>query len=145
MVLRSRNQSVVPRIDDVTIVYSKENSVNFFTTTFNLESNLVRAILTYNGESSLTTSDVALSEIQFGICTIEEADGTVSTNFDDYTSIPTDEVFGLTDIGVEENDKFRIGIRFVSASEHVPTCHEMAIMWTTEGEKQQVKDIKENL
>jgi hypothetical protein len=145
MVLRSRNQSVVPRVDDVTIVYSKENSVNFFTTTFNLESNLIRAILTYNGESSLTTSDVALSEIQFGICTTEEADGTVSTNFDDYTSIPTDEVFDLDSIGVTTNDKFRVGIRFVSASEHVPRVDEFACMWQTSADRQQVKDIKENL
>jgi len=145
MVLRSRNQDVVPRVDDVTIVYSKENSVNFFTTTFNLESNIVRAILAYNGESSLSASDVALTEIQFGICTTEESDGTVSTNFDDYTSIPTEEAFDLASIGVEENDKFRIGIRFVSSSEHVPIVDEFSAMWETSAEKQQVKDIKENI
>jgi hypothetical protein len=93
----------------------------------------------------LTTSDVALSEIQFGICTTEEADGTVSTNFDDYTSIPTDEVFDLDSIGVTTNDKFRVGIRFVSASEHVPRVDEFACMWQTSADRQQVKDIKENL
>jgi hypothetical protein len=145
MVLRSQNQDVVPRVDDITIIYSKKNSVNFFTTTFNLESNLLRMILAYNGESSVTSSDVALTEIQFGLCTKEEADGTVSTNFDDYTVIPTEEVFSLSSIGVQENDKFRVGIRFVSASEQVPICHELACMWETEGIKQQVKDIKSSL
>ena len=145
MVLRSQNQDVVPRVDDITIIYSKENSVNFFTTTFNLESNLLRMILAYNGDSSVTSSDVALTEIQFGLCTKEEADGTVSTNFDDYTVIPTEEVFSLSSIGVQENDKFRIGIRFISASEQVPICSEFSCMWETEGIKQQVKDIKSNL
>lgn len=143
MILRSRNQDVAPRINDVTIVYSKENSVNFFTTTFDLESNLLRAILTYNGEEGIQdSSGVALTEIQFGISTKEEADGTVSTNFDDYTSIPVNEAFSLSTIGVPENDKFRIGIRFISSSENVPTCDEWAMMWETEGTQQQSKDIK---
>jgi len=146
MVLRSRNQDVAPRVNDVTISLSKENSVNFFTTTFNLESNLLRAILTYNGEEGeLDSNGVSLSEIQFGICTSEEADGTVSTNFDDYTSIPVNEAFSLSALGVQENDKFRIGIRFISSSEQTPTVDEFCAMWQTEGDKQQVKDIKSSI
>ena len=145
MILRSRNQNVVPTVNDVTIVYSKENSVNFFTSTFNLESNLKRAILTYNGDGMATTDEIALTDIQFGICTEEEADGTVSTNFDDYTSIPANEAFDLSSIGVSENDKFRIGIRFISSSEVVPQIDEFCFMWQTDGTKQQVRDIKSSL
>ena len=146
MVLKSRNQSVSPKVNDVTLVYSRENSVNFYTTTFSLGSNLLRAILTYNGESgTLDANGVAMSDIQFGICTTEESDGTVSTNFDDYTSIPVNEAFDLSNIGVLGNDKFRIGIRFISSSDQVPSVDEIASIWETVGDKELVKNIKANI
>ena len=56
MVLKSRVSGITPMIDDVTITYSKLNSVNFYTTTFNLSSNIVRALLTYNGDIPVDAS-----------------------------------------------------------------------------------------
>jgi hypothetical protein len=132
MVLKSRKYNVVPRIDDVVIEYSKENSVNFFTTTFNLKSNLLKAIITYNGDRGLDIDGVAMSDIQFGICTQEESNGQVSTNFDNYTLIPINELFNLDKLGVPKNSKFRIGIRFVSSEDKIPTVDEFGLMWESE-------------
>jgi hypothetical protein len=132
MVLKSRSYNQVPRVNDVTISYSKQNTVNFFTTTFDLKSNILRAILTYNGDTGLDVNGVALSDIQFGISTTEELDGTVSTNFDDYKIVPVNEVFGIEDVGLEKNDKFRVGIRFISSADNVPTVDEFAVMWESE-------------
>jgi len=142
MVLVSRSQGVTPVVNDVTISYSKQNTVNFYTTTFNLSSNIVRAILTYNGNIPTGGSGVALSEIQFGICTEEDSDGKVVTNFDKYTNIPVDEAFSLESLGVAKNDKFRVGIRFISTEGAIPTVDEFAMMWQTESTKDKVIDLK---
>ena len=142
MVLKSRISGVTPQVDDVTITYSRQNTVNFFTTTFNLSSNIVRAILTYNGETPIDPSGVSLAEIQFGICTEEESNGEVKTNFEDYTIIPTNEAFSLSGLGVTKNDKFRIGIRFVSTENAVPSMDEMAMMWETDGSTDRTRDLK---
>jgi len=141
MVLKSRVYNQVPRVDDVTITYSKENSVNFYTTTFNLNSNIVRALLTYNGSGAASDSDTALTDIQFGICTEEVTDGVVSTNFDNYTIIPVNEAFDLSSMGIAQNDKFRIGIRFISSSEDVPSVDEFGLMWQSDSDQTQTKDI----
>jgi len=141
IVLRSRHYTESPRIDDVTIVYSKENSVNFFTTTFNMNSNMLRAILSYNGENQVDASQVALTDIQFGICTQEESTGEVSTDFDNYTIIPTNEVFALSSLGIQENDKFRVGIRFISSDVVVPFVDEFGILFESEGLQIQTKDL----
>ena len=141
MTLKSTVKDVTPIVDDVTISYSKQNSVNFFTTTFNLSSNIVRSILTYNGEVPSSSSGVALSDIQFGICTEEDVDGKVITNFDEYTIIPANEAFSLASLGVQQNKKFRIGIRFISTEGSIPTVDEFALMWETDGKRDQVKDL----
>jgi len=141
IILKSSIKDVTPTVDDVTITYSKQNSVNFFTTTFNLTSNIVRSILTYNGDIPTSPSGVALSDIQFGISTEEDVNGKVITNFDEYTIIPTNEVFSLSSIGVQSNNKFRIGIRFISTDGSIPSVDEMAILFETDGERDQVKDL----
>lgn len=138
MTLKSRERDVTPVVDDVTIVFSKENTVNFFTTTFNLESNILRAILTYNGEEPVDTSGVALTEIQFGLSTTEVTDGVVSTNFSDYQIIPVNEAFSLSQLGIPEGSNFRIGIRLVASSEEVPTVDEFALMFETAGDPEKL-------
>lgn len=145
MVLKSRNRGKTPTVNDVTITYSKLNSVNFFTTTFDLNSNIIRAILSYNGNIPVDSSGVALSEVQFGISTKEIVDGVVSTNFDDYSIIPIDEAFTLSDLGINAspNNKFRIGIKFISTENAVPTVDDFALMWETDGKTNRTKDFLE--
>jgi len=136
MILKTKDWADAPRVHDVTIEYSKESSVNFFTTTFDLNSNILRGILAYNGDMGVENeSDASLVDIQFGISTEETSadSGIISTNFDDYTIIPTNEAFMLSSLGISENDKFRIGIRFVSSSTTVPTVDEFAMMFETLG------------
>lgn len=129
MVLSSRSNGITPVVDEVVIQYSKLNSVNFFTTTFNLTSNIVRAILSYNGDIPVDPSGVSLADIQFGISTVEETEGIVSNNFDDYAIIPTNEAFTLADLGIKaaENDKFRIGIRFISSEGALPYVDDFGV------------------
>lgn len=146
MIMKSRVYNKAPRVDDVTISYSKENSVNFFTTTFNLNSNIIKSILTYNGEKDIDSSGFSVSDIQFAICTKEEANGEVSTNFDDYKIIPTNEVFSFDNLGIPKNDKFRVGIKFISTTEKVVSVDEMAMMFECESQNNgghliQVKDL----
>jgi len=141
MVLKSRTYGVTPQVNDVTIVYSKQNSVNFFTTTFDISSNMVRAILTYNGEEPIDSSGVALTDIQFGMYTEEDSNGEVGANFSDYTIIPTNEAFSLSSLGILQNDKFRIGIKFISSSNSVPTCDEFSLMWEVDGDNDRTKDL----
>ena len=131
MTLKSRVRGVTPVIDDVTLAYSKQNSVNFFTTTFNLNANLLRAILVFNGEKPVDTNGVAITDIQFGLSTEEVSEDVVSTNFDNYTIVPTNEAFSLSSLGIPEGKNFRIGIRFVATSEAVPTVDEFAMMFET--------------
>jgi len=141
MTLRSRIRDVTPQVDDVTIAYSKSNSVNFFTTSFNLQSRLLRGILTYNGEKPVDPSGIALTDIQFGISTEEVSDGIVSTNFSDYKIINPNEVFSLSQIGVPEGKNFRVGIRLISSSEKVPVVDEFAIMFSTDGNSEQLNKV----
>ena len=143
MVFRSRINGVTPVINDVTIAYSKLNTVNFFTTTFNLSSNILRGILTYNGEIPEDESGYALADIQFGICTNEETEGIVSTNFDNYELIPVNAAFNLSDLGTNaaENDKFRIGIRFLSTENSIPLVDDFSFMWETKGKTDRTKDL----
>lgn len=145
MVLKSRTKGNTPTVNDVTITYSKLNSVNFFTTTFDLNSNIIRAILTYNGDVPVDANGVALSEVQFGICTKEVTDGVVSTNFDDYAIIPINEAFTLEDLGINAapNDQFRIGIKFISTEDAVPVVDDFALMWETDRDTNRTKDFLE--
>jgi len=143
MVLRSRINGVTPVVNDVTIAYSKLNTVNFFSTTFNLSSNILRGILTYNGEIPEDENGYALADIQFGICTKEESEGIVSTNFDNYELIPVNAAFNMSDLGLNavENDKFRIGIRFLSTENSTPFVDDFAFMWETKGKNDRTKDL----
>lgn len=141
MVLKSTVRDVVPRIDDVTLTYSKQNSVNFFTTTFNLNSNMLRGLLSYNGSIPVDPSGISTSDIQFGICTEEDVDGNVSTNFDDYATVPVNEAFSLTQLGIDQNDKFRIGIRFISSENSIPVVDELGMLWETDGNTNKTIDF----
>lgn len=143
MVLSSRVKNVTPTVNDVTIVYSKLNSVNFFTTTFDLNSNIIRAILSYNGDIPEDPSGFAIADLQFGISTKEVTDGVVSTNFDDYAIIPINEAFTLSDLGINAapNDKFRIGIKFISTENSIPTVKEFGLMWESEGKTNRTIDF----
>ncbi len=142
MTLKSKVRDVFPSIDDFTITYSKQNSVNFFTNTFNLKSNLVRALLVYNGDNKFDSNQVALTDIQFGISTEEVVDGEVTTNFSNYKIIPVNEAFSLNQIGLETGKNFKIGIRLIASSEEVPDVDEFALLWESEGQPEQInKDV----
>lgn len=135
MILKSRAADVTPSINDVTITYSKENSVNFFTTTFNLSSNITRALIAYNGETPTSVSGVQTTEIQFGLATEEiDDDGNVTTNFNDYVVVPVNEVFSLADKNIPQNNNFRVGIKLISSDQEVAQVDEFGIMFETDGD-----------
>ena len=134
MVLKSRERGVTPTVDDVTIAFSKQNTVNFFTTTFSTTGNLIRAILTANTEEPVDPNGVALTEIQFGLSTTEVTEGVVSTNFSDYKVIPINEAFDLSTLGIPQGKNFRVGIRLISSSEEVPTVDEFSMMFSSDGD-----------
>jgi len=116
IVLKTSAANVAPTVSSLVISYYAAESAHFFTTLFNLSSNIIGGIATW------TATIPAYADIKVGIATEDTIDWLHYQILDNNVSFV-----------VNEPDKqFKIGIRFIASGDQPPSLDELAIVLETE-------------
>lgn len=115
IVLKTSIVGVTPYVESLVISYYAAESAHFYTTLFNLTSNITDGIATW------TATIPTHADIKVGIATED------TTDWNDYQIISNNESFSIA----SPNNKFRVGIKFIASGDEAPSLDEFAIAWNT--------------
>ena len=115
--LLSESRGITPVLNNVTIKSKSSFAVHYFSTNFELPSNLKSGIITANTVIPIGT------EIIFGVNTNKSA------NWKDYQIVDLNKSFTIKD---NEGDNLKIGARLISDTNEVPELHELAMIFALE-------------
>lgn len=111
-----------PQIKSITITYNTSNKVLLLSKNFELDSNIIRGLITANTEEPQGTG------ISFGINCADE------TDFTKYFRIIPDEIFILPE-NIRDS-QFRLGIVLTSSNEDVSKIYSLSFMFETENSQE---------